>query len=69
MRPVVVAKDYEVLRVSCPYEPIGYADVTMIKKGDVHQIEDINTPRKCTCCGQYFRLQVNLTLRGEKLES
>lgn len=58
----------DVLRITCPYCVAGFAEVLMVRKGDIVQVEHINDPRKCFTCGRYFKLQPRVVLEGVRME-
>ena len=54
-------------RVSCPYCPIGAAEVLVIRSGGQIQIDHMDEPRKCMTCGRYFLLKMQFRVAGKKM--
>lgn len=64
----LVGANQQVLKVPCPYCPLGFAEVVMTNRGDRAEVEGIKDPRRCLTCKRYFALRPRVVLEGVRLE-
>lgn len=59
----------EVHRISCPYEPLGYADIVVERPGGSLEVKDFDEPRMCVTCGRWFNLRYRVQILGVPLNA